>query len=212
MIKNRSKVDLFWGYWLSFCCVTMKLGLHAYQKYFQVCVKHGLRGPYFRAFLDPRKGQKRSKLRFLAIFSKQFNCVTMKLDLQVYWRYFRVHIDQCPHVLYFRTLLDTQNGRKEVTVMVFGHFLKRVYCMTMKLGLQAYRRYFHICKSWPRGTVLELFFDRQNGSKFGFPSILQSVSIGFTWNVLYNSLELLIKVCKTRVPGPRGPSLKVQWD
>ena len=83
----------------SFYSVTMKLGLQAYQKYFQACVKNGPQGHIFGPqigwnkyfllcvnhdiFLDcfsRKKGLTMSKLRFLEIFSKSFYCVTTKLD------------------------------------------------------------------------------------------------------------------------------------
>ena len=81
----------------------MKLGLHAYQRYYQVCADHGPLEAYLGVIFDPKKGRNRSKFIFGDYFLKTFSyCVTMKLGLQVYWRYFQVYVKLThgSHILY----------------------------------------------------------------------------------------------------------------
>ena len=66
IIKRRSKLDFFRaGHSLKrFYCMTMKLGLQAYQKYFQVSVDLGPRVSYFRTFVDHEKPEIGQNLNF----------------------------------------------------------------------------------------------------------------------------------------------------
>ena len=69
--QNRYKFRCLAIFRNCFYCLTMKLTLRVYLRYFQVCINHGHRSHIFGLF-DPEKSQNSSKFRFLVIFRKRF--------------------------------------------------------------------------------------------------------------------------------------------
>ena len=62
----------------------------------------GPQGPYFRGLFGPWIGRNGAFWRFLAIFSKSFQCVTLKFGLQAHCGYFQVCVQNGPWGPYFR--------------------------------------------------------------------------------------------------------------
>ena len=110
----------------------MKLSFQAYWRYFQGYVNHGPWESYFRAhfFLLP-KGPKQVKITFLAILLKSFHCLTMKLGLQAYRRYFRVCVNHgllgptiARRSQIFRPFFDLEKAKIDKKIQVFPYFLE----------------------------------------------------------------------------------------
>ena len=135
-------LEVFGRLLITFYCMTIKLILQAYRRYFQVYWNHASKWSYFGALFDIEKGPNRSNAESWP-FSQKCSTVWPFTGIVgvlsgVYESWPGGHIYGMKNAK-----LDQNSG--------FGHFC----CVSMKLVLHACRRYFQeVCKSWPPGVIL----------------------------------------------------------
>ena len=105
---------------------------------------------------------------------------------------------------------------------MFCLFCKRFHCIHIKPVLLAHWNYFgKFVEYWSPGVIFWGLFNplcSQGRSKVIFPSILQKVSTGFTWNIFVKLIGTTFRGVENIIPGAQGAQdkrhngTKFVWD